>query len=114
MTVTAATGTQDIADIFAETGEELILLLARSMDWIGNNKVLVPQDKGDMLLLLCPDFAHKIARDGIDVAQMQRMLLEWTRTPDRALARGLLAEARATSATSSAMSCPWPRARSSS
>jgi len=34
-----------------------------------------------MLLLLCPDFAHKIARDGIDVPQMQQMLLEWTRTP---------------------------------
>jgi hypothetical protein len=81
VSVTAATGTQDIADIFAETGEELIWLLAHSMDWIGNNKVLVPQDTGDMLLLLCPDFAHKIARDGIDVPQMQRMLLEWTRTP---------------------------------
>jgi hypothetical protein len=88
MTVTAATGTQDIADIFAETGEELIQLLARSMDWIGNNKVLVPQDKGDMLLLLCPDFAHKIARDGIDVPQMQRMLLEWTRTPIERWPRG--------------------------
>ena len=34
-----------------------------------------------MLLLLCPDFAHKIARDGIDVPRMQRMLLEWTRAP---------------------------------
>ena len=56
-------------------------MLAHSIDWIGNNKVLVPQDKGDMLLLLCPDFAHKIARDGLDVAEVQRMLLEWTRTP---------------------------------
>ena len=56
-------------------------MLAHSIDWIGNNKVLVPQEKGDMLLLLCPDFAHKIARDGIDVPTMQRMLLEWTRTP---------------------------------
>jgi len=34
-----------------------------------------------MLLLLCPDFAHKIARDGIDVPTMQRMLLEWTKAP---------------------------------
>jgi len=34
-----------------------------------------------MLLLLCPDFAHKIARDGIDVPELQRMLLAWTRTP---------------------------------
>lgn len=34
-----------------------------------------------MLLLLCPDFAHKIARDGIDVPTAQRMLLEWTRAP---------------------------------
>jgi hypothetical protein len=81
VTATCATGTQDIADIWAETGEELIHVLARSIDWIGNNKVLVPQDKGDMLLLLCPDFAHKIARDGIDVPAMQRMLFEGTRTP---------------------------------
>lgn len=81
MTAVCATGTQDIADIFAETGEELIWVLAHSIDWIGNNKVLVKQEKGDMLLLLCPDFAHKIARDGISVPQMQSMLLEWTRTP---------------------------------
>jgi hypothetical protein len=81
VTAVCATGTQDIADIFADTGEELVWVLAHSIDWIGNNKVLVAQDKGDMLLLLCPDFAHKIARDGIDVPALQRMLLEWTRTP---------------------------------
>jgi hypothetical protein len=81
VTAVCATGTQDIADIFAETGEELVWVLAHSIDWIGNNKVLVAQDKGDMLLLLCPDFAHKIARDGLDVPDVQRMLLEWTRTP---------------------------------
>ena len=81
MTAVCATGTQDIADIFAETGEELIWVLAHSIDWIGNNKVLVKQEKGDMLLLLCPDFAHKIARDGITVPRMQEMLLEWTRAP---------------------------------
>jgi hypothetical protein len=34
-----------------------------------------------MLLLLCPDFAHKIARDGHAVSDVQRMLFEWTRTP---------------------------------
>jgi hypothetical protein len=81
VTAACATGTQDIADIFAESGEELVWVLAHSVDWIGNNKVLVAQDKGDMLLLLCPDFAHKIARDGITVPQLQQMLLEWTRTP---------------------------------
>jgi hypothetical protein len=88
MTVTCATGTQDIADIWAETGEELVLLLARSIDWIGNNKVLVPQDKGDMLLVLCPDFAHKIARDGLSVPDVQRMLLDGTRTPIERWPRG--------------------------
>ncbi len=81
VTAVCATGTQDVADIFAETGEELVWVLAHSIDWIGNNKVLVPADKGDVLLLLCPDFADKIARDGIDVPALQRMLLEWTRTP---------------------------------
>ncbi len=81
VTAVCATGTQDIADIFADSGEELVWVLARSIDWIGNNKVLVPQEKGDMLLLLCPDFAHKIARDGITVPQLQQMLLEGTRTP---------------------------------
>jgi len=88
VTVTCATGTQDIADIWAESGEELVLLLARSIDWIGNNKVLVPQDKGDMLLVLCPDFAHKIARDGLSVPDVQRLLLEWTRTPIERWPRG--------------------------
>jgi hypothetical protein len=88
VTVTCATGTQDIADIWAETGEELVLLLAHSIDWIGNNKVLVPQDKGDMLLVLCPDFAHKIARDGLSVPDVQRMLLEGTRTPIERWPRG--------------------------
>ena len=81
VTAVCATGTQDIADIYAETGEELVWILARSIDWIGNNKVLVAPEKGDMLLLLCPDFAHKIARDGIGVPDLQRMLLEGTRTP---------------------------------
>jgi hypothetical protein len=81
VTVHCATGTQDIADIFAETGEELIWVLAHGMDWVGNNKVLVPQADGEMLLLLCPDFAHKIARDGLSVEDTQRMLFEYTRTP---------------------------------
>jgi hypothetical protein len=81
VTAVCATGTQDIADIYAETGEELVWILAHSIDWIGNNKVLVAPEKGDMLLLLCPDFAHKIARDGIGIPDVQRMLLEWTRAP---------------------------------
>ncbi len=81
VTVTCATGTQDVADIWAETGAELVEVLAHGIDWIGNNKVLVPQDRGDMLLLLCPDFAHKIARDGLSVSDVQEMLFEQTRTP---------------------------------
>ena len=47
VTATAATGTQDIADIWAETGEELVWVLAHSLDWIGNNKVLVKQEQGE-------------------------------------------------------------------
>lgn len=81
VTAHCATGTQDIADIYAETGEELIWILAHSIDWIGNNKVLVPQEEGELLLLLCPDFAEKIARDGLSLADTQRMLFEYTRTP---------------------------------
>lgn len=81
VTVHCATGTQDIADIWAETGEQLVWVIAHSIDWIGNNKLLVPQDTGEMLLLLCPDFAHKIARDGLSVPDVQRMLYEGTRTP---------------------------------
>jgi hypothetical protein len=81
ITAHCATGTQDIADIWAETGEELIWVLAHSIDWVGNNKVLVPQDTGEVLLLLCPDFADKIARDGLGIADVQRMLFEYTQTP---------------------------------
>lgn len=81
VTVHCATGTQDIADVWAESGEDLLCVLARSMDWIGNNKVLVPQTDGEMLLLLCPDFAHRIATDGIGIEDAQRLLHEYTRTP---------------------------------
>jgi hypothetical protein len=81
VTAHCATGTQDIADIWAESGEELLWVLAHSIDWIGNNKVLVPQADGEVLLLLCPDFAYKIARDGLSVTDAQRLLWEWTRTP---------------------------------
>lgn len=81
VTVHCATGTQDIADVWAESGEDLIVVLAHSMDWIGNNKVLVPQSDGEMLLLLCPDFAHKIAADGLGIPEVQRLLYEHTRTP---------------------------------
>ena len=81
VTAHCATGTQDIADIWAESGEELLWVLAHSIDWIGNNKVLVPQQDGEVLLLLCPDFAHKIARDGLSIADAQRLLWERTRTP---------------------------------
>lgn len=81
VTVHCATGTQDIADVWAESGEEMIWVLAHSIDWIGNNKVLVPQKDGEMLLLLCPDFAYKIARDGFSMGDVQRMLHERTRTP---------------------------------
>jgi hypothetical protein len=81
VTAHCATGTQDIADIYAESGEELLWVLAHSIDWIGNNKVLVAQDRGEMLLLLCPDFAEKIAADGLGIADAQRLLHEYTRTP---------------------------------
>jgi hypothetical protein len=81
VTAHCATGTQDIADVWADTGEELIWILAHSIDWVGNNKVLVPQKDGEMLLLLCPDFAHKIARDGLSIADTQRLLHELTQTP---------------------------------
>ncbi len=88
VTAHCATGTQDIADIWAESGEELCLLLARSIDWIGNNKVLVPQHEGEVLLLLCPDFAARMARDGLAVPDVQRLLWEHTHTPIERWPRG--------------------------
>lgn len=88
VTAHCATGTQDIADIWADSGEELCVLLARSMDWIGNNKVLVPQGDGEVMLLLCPDFADKMARDGLSLADVQRLLHEHTRTPIERWPRG--------------------------
>ena len=95
VTAACATGTQDIADIWAETGEELVWVLAHSIDWIGNNKVLVPQEKGDMLLLLCPDFA---AQDRARRPLGRRRAAHAARRDahaDRALAPQPLAEARA-------------------
>jgi hypothetical protein len=81
ITAHCATGTQDIADVWADTGEELLWVLAHSMDWIGNNKVLAPHADGEVLLLLCPDFAHKIARDGFAIGDVQQRLWELSRAP---------------------------------
>lgn len=80
-TVHCATGTQDIADTFAEDGEELLWVIAHSIDWVGNNKVLVPQDEGEMMILLCPDFAAKIDASGMTLADAQQFLRRQTLTP---------------------------------
>src|SRR5439155_421608 len=48
VTAACATGTQDLADIWAETGEELIRVLAHPIHWIGNNKAPEKQGQGDL------------------------------------------------------------------
>ena len=59
-----------------------------------------------MLLLLCPDFAHKIARDGIGGrATLQRMLLRLDAHADRALAPAATGRSSRSAATSRATSC---------
>ena len=80
-------------------------MLAHSIDWIGNNKVLVPQDEGDMLLLLCPDFA---AQDRARRHRRRRRAAHAARVDahaDRALARAATGRSSRSAATSRTASC---------
>ena len=63
--------------------------------------------------IACPDFAHKIAREGLDVPTMQRMLLDWTRAPIERWHRAHWRKFEARAATSRGTSSRSPRGRSS-
>ena len=86
-------------------GEELICCSPARSTGSATTRSSCAQDKGDMLLLLCPDFAHKIARDGIASRRCSACCSSGRARPSSA---GPAATGRSSrsSATSTATSCP--------
>ncbi len=80
-TVTVFTATQVLSmhDKENKTARGLLLKIAHSIDGIGSNHMGTELRGGESLLVLCPDHAMVIAREGLAKADLQRFLYEETR-----------------------------------
>ena len=63
VTVFSPTCATSIMDVWSRSAESLLTSCAHSMDWIGSNNMVVPR-AGESLLILSPDHAELVARDG--------------------------------------------------
>ncbi len=72
-----AQGTVPITESRTRTAKALIHFIAHCMDIVGTNNML-PLHPGDSLLVLCPDHAAVIARDGYSKKALQEALFEKT------------------------------------
>jgi hypothetical protein len=76
---------QDIADAKCKTARGLLTVFAHSIDYIGQNHfadyVRISMDIGETLVVLCPDFANIIARDGYTLQDIREFLYEHTQPP---------------------------------
>jgi hypothetical protein len=98
VTVFAAEGPHNVNDHGSTSGEELLLTIAGTMAIPGSNNFYLA---GEHLVLLGPEHAVTLARDGWDIAQMQARLHDLARVPQAVVSAGKRAElaARAIEAT---------------
>jgi hypothetical protein len=89
VTVHGCTGTQDIADIAAETGEQLLELIGKSLAYPGTNAFLSGFG-AEVMVALAPPWAERIAAELPELAAVQARLwehaalpLEWFPRPHR-------------------------------
>ncbi|MCL0102105.1 hypothetical protein M1O29_03375 [Dehalococcoidia bacterium] len=78
VTVFATSETTLITDVWSQSGEGYLLSIAHSIDSIAAAWVIV--GRGDILIVLSPEWAEKIAKD-FDLATMQQYLWENSRIP---------------------------------
>jgi hypothetical protein len=77
VTVMAATGTTNMI-IKSRTGEEFMDMLAGSINGLGSNDYMFG---GHPLLILCPEHAAILARDGWSLADIQQRIFDTTKFP---------------------------------
>ena len=79
MTVFGSQGTLNLQDVECKSAAGLLGVLAHSIDMPATNKFLGRAEKGEIVLVLCPDFAYIVARDGWSVDDAKEFLLEETK-----------------------------------
>lgn len=81
VTVFSAMGTTNIMDVWSRSAEGLLTSCAHSMDWVGSNNMVCAR-AGESLLILSPDHAQTIARQGWSKDDVRRFLMkEANQTP---------------------------------
>jgi hypothetical protein len=73
LTSFVTTGTEDIVDITARTGHELVQVIGRSLAYPAQ-AVVVSQSGGELVLCLCPPWASIIGKEFPDIADLQHEL----------------------------------------
>jgi hypothetical protein len=89
VTVFAAEGPHNVNDHGSTSGEELLVTIAAVMATPGSNNFYFA---GEHLVLLGPEHAATLARDGWDVARMQQKLHDLARVPQAVVSAGKQAE----------------------
>jgi hypothetical protein len=89
VTLFAAEGPHNVNDHGSTSGEELLLTIAGTMSVPGSNNFYLP---GEHLLVLGPEHAETLARDGWDIARIQQKLHDLARVPEAVVSPGKQAE----------------------
>lgn len=89
MTVFAAEGPHNVNDHGSTSGEELLVTIAGTMAIPGSNNFHLA---GEHLVVLGPEHAVTLARDGWDIAAMQQKLHDLARVPQAAVSAGKQSE----------------------
>ncbi len=81
VTVFSPTGTTSVMDVWSQSAEGLLTMCAHSMDWVGSNNMVCAR-AGESLLVISPDHAQMIARQGWSKDDIRRFLMkEANQTP---------------------------------
>ena len=79
VTVFGSQGTLNLTNVWCKTAEGLLTVLAHSLDSPATNMLNGASGSAELLLVLCPDFAHLIARDGWSVTDVKEFIYQRTK-----------------------------------
>jgi hypothetical protein len=77
-TVACAFGTVNMQDFNSRTGDGLLTTFTHSMTILGSNNMFPGFGLGEMVVVLCPDHARLIARDGMSKRDVQQYFFKHT------------------------------------
>ncbi|MDO8530635.1 MAG: hypothetical protein Q7T26_00475 [Dehalococcoidia bacterium] len=81
VTVVGAAGIVEMVDTVSNSAESILTTMANSMSIAGTTGVECILGGGEPLLIVTPEHAHLLARDGFNKAEVKRFLYEHARLP---------------------------------